>query len=429
MLKAVDAGVDPEVTGVLVDEQFGAPKNVPGEAKERGLLLAMPVEKSGQNEFDFEYGDDFGAHIEEFDPHFSKVLVRYNPEGDAEMNERQVERLKRLSDWLHENDRMFLFELLVPAEDEQLEKVDGDTDRFDAELRPDLMIKTIEEFQEAGVEADIWKIEGIDTQEDCERIVAGRAPRRPRRRDLRGARPRGRRRQGRPLAAPGRPGRGLRRVRDRAHDLVGRPQGLPRRRSGARGGRAADSRQLPALREGLRRGGEGNGRCVSVLRERRWAATDREDAGSLRGRMRMRQSLAQFEEAFREEAAESVVRRESLRKQAASAHAYARVQRSRKQGKLRFALLALSIVATAVIVTIVMFETLAMLAALGPPPRPLDTSCLPRPILLDLEVDLLAEDRHRPRRLDSDPDLFAHDRQDRDLDLVADHDRLIALTR
>ena len=171
MLKAVEAGVDAEVTGVLVDEQFGAPKNVPRDAKERGLLLAMPVEKSGQNEFDFEYGDDFGAHIEEFDPLFSKVLVRYNPEGDAETNKRQVERLRRLSDWLHEHDRKFLFELLVPAEDEQLEKVDGDTDRFDAEMRPDLMIKTIEEFQDAGVEADIWKIEGIDTQEDCERIV------------------------------------------------------------------------------------------------------------------------------------------------------------------------------------------------------------------------------------------------------------------
>ena len=171
MLKAVDEGVDPEVTGVLVDEQFGAPRNVPGEAKNRGLLLAMPVEKSGQDEFDFEYGDDFGAHIEKFDPHFSKVLVRYNPDGDAETNKRQAERLKRLSDWLHDHDRKFLFELLVPAEDEQLEKVGGDTDRFDAELRPDLMIKTIEEFQDMGVEADVWKIEGIDTQEDCERIV------------------------------------------------------------------------------------------------------------------------------------------------------------------------------------------------------------------------------------------------------------------
>jgi myo-inositol catabolism protein IolC len=171
MVKAVDAGVDPRASGVLVDEQFGAPKNIPGDAKQRGLLLAMPVEKSGQNEFDFEYGDDFGAHIEEFDPDFSKVLVRYNPEGDAELNQRQTERLKRLSDWLHERDRKFLFELLVPAEEHQLEQVGGDTDRYDGELRPELMRRTIVEFQDAGVEADIWKIEGIDTQEDCARIA------------------------------------------------------------------------------------------------------------------------------------------------------------------------------------------------------------------------------------------------------------------
>jgi myo-inositol catabolism protein IolC len=171
MVKAVEAGVDPRATGVLVDEQFGAPKNIPGDAKQRGLLLAMPVEKSGQNEFDFQYGDDFGAHIEQFDPDFSKVLVRYNPDGDAEMNQRQTERLKRLADWLHEHDRKFLFELLVPAEDHQLEQVGGDSDRYDAELRPGLMRRTIVAFQDAGVEADIWKIEGIDTQEDCDLIA------------------------------------------------------------------------------------------------------------------------------------------------------------------------------------------------------------------------------------------------------------------
>jgi myo-inositol catabolism protein IolC len=171
MVKAVEAGVDPRATGVLVDEQFGAPKGIPSDAKQRGLLLAMPVEKSGLNEFDFEYGDDFGAHIEQFDPDFSKVLVRYNPEGDADMNARQTERLKRLSDWLHERDRKFLFELLVPAEEHQLEQVGGDSDRYDAELRPELMRRAIVAFQDAGVEADIWKIEGIDTQEDCARIA------------------------------------------------------------------------------------------------------------------------------------------------------------------------------------------------------------------------------------------------------------------
>jgi myo-inositol catabolism protein IolC len=169
--KATEEGVDPHATGCLVDEQFGEPKGVPQKAKEAGLLLAMPVEKSGQDEFDFEYGDDFGAHIEKFDPDFSKVLVRYNPEGDPAMNERQTERLKRLADWLHEHDRKFLFELLVPAEDHQLEQVGGDSDRYDAEVRPELMRRTITEFQDAGVEVDIWKIEGIDAQEDCERIA------------------------------------------------------------------------------------------------------------------------------------------------------------------------------------------------------------------------------------------------------------------
>ncbi len=84
--------------------------------------------------------------------------------------------------------------------------------------------------------------------------------------------------------------------------------------------------------------------------------------GSLPPTMRMRQSLAQFEEAFREEAAESIVRRERLRKESAQRSRVRRVERTRKAGTLRFAFLALSIVVTAVIVTIVMFETLAMLA-------------------------------------------------------------------
>ena len=171
LVRATEQGAAPAVTGGLVDEQFGAPGRIPQEAKERGLVLAMPVEKSGQDEFDFEYGEEFGEHIERFDPDFSKVLVRYNPDGDAGMNERQTARLKRLSDWLHEHDRKFLFELLVPAEPAQLEQVDGDTGRFDTELRPRLMEQTIETLQDAGVESDVWKIEGLDTREDCERIV------------------------------------------------------------------------------------------------------------------------------------------------------------------------------------------------------------------------------------------------------------------
>ncbi len=165
MLEAVRRGAEAEATGVLVDEQFGS--DVPERAREQGLKLAMPVEKSGQNEFDFQYGEDFGAHIERFDPDFSKVLVRYNPDDDAEMNRRQLGRLKRLSDWLHAHERKFLFELLVPATDAQLSGVGGDTDRYDAELRPELMRRAIEAIQNAAIEVDVWKIEGVDQQSDA----------------------------------------------------------------------------------------------------------------------------------------------------------------------------------------------------------------------------------------------------------------------
>ncbi|HWG08330.1 MAG TPA: DUF2090 domain-containing protein [Solirubrobacteraceae bacterium] len=169
VLQAVASGADASVTGVLVDEQFGS--TVPEEARGRGLKLAMPAERSGQNMFDFQYGDEFGEHILEFDPDFTKVLVRYNPDGDEGENATQLGKLKRLSDWLKEHDRKFLFELLVPAEEAQLQSVDGDSDRYDAELRPQLMRRTIAEIQDAGIEVDIWKIEGVDERSDCEMLA------------------------------------------------------------------------------------------------------------------------------------------------------------------------------------------------------------------------------------------------------------------
>jgi myo-inositol catabolism protein IolC len=170
LAKAGERGLDASTAGALVDEQFGG--DIPDQAKAAGLKLAMPVEKSGQNEFDFEYGSEFGDHILANDPDFSKVLVRYNPDGDEGMNSRQLARLKELADWLHSNDRKFLFELLVPAEDDQLEAVGGDTDRYDAELRPELMKRAIADIQDYGIEVDIWKIEGVDAREDAEAIAA-----------------------------------------------------------------------------------------------------------------------------------------------------------------------------------------------------------------------------------------------------------------
>lgn len=168
---AIDDGVPPpESAGFLVDERYGS--EVAIAAREAGLVLALAIEKSGQAEFDFEYGADYAAHIEEFDPTFAKVLVRYNPEGDRELNTRQALRLVELSELLHERGRLFLFELLVPAEPWQLEAVGGNTRRYDEERRPELMLRALAELQEAGIEPDLWKIEGLDKSDDCARVVA-----------------------------------------------------------------------------------------------------------------------------------------------------------------------------------------------------------------------------------------------------------------
>jgi myo-inositol catabolism protein IolC len=169
-VEAVGRGVPVAAAGVLVDEEYGA--SVARKARSAGYVLAMPVEESGQAEFQFQYGDDFGRHIEEFDPAFSKVLVRYNPDGDRELNRRQSARLARLSGWLHDRNRRFLFELLIPPTPEQLGRAGGDQRRYDREIRPDLEVRVIHALQDAGVEPDIWKIEGLDSTEACVQVVA-----------------------------------------------------------------------------------------------------------------------------------------------------------------------------------------------------------------------------------------------------------------
>jgi myo-inositol catabolism protein IolC len=168
---AVAGGVPKTSAGILVDEQFGGA--ILRDATAQGFITACPAEKSGQEEFDFQYGDDFAAHIETFHPSFCKVLVRYNPEGDAALNSRQEVRLKRLSDYLAQKAQSrFMFELLVPPEPAQLARVGGDQKKYDLAVRPLLMVRAIAALQDAGIEPDVWKIEGLDRREDCEKIVA-----------------------------------------------------------------------------------------------------------------------------------------------------------------------------------------------------------------------------------------------------------------
>jgi myo-inositol catabolism protein IolC len=165
MQKALADGAPADKVGVLVDEEAGA--DVARAAKAAGITLAMPVEASGNPVFDFEYGEEFGAHIEAFDPDFSKVLVRWNPDDAPEDKATQGERLARLGEWLHANDRKYLFELLVPASAKQMELVGGDPKAYDTEARPYLTLQAMDEIQAAGIEPDVWKIEGLDRSASC----------------------------------------------------------------------------------------------------------------------------------------------------------------------------------------------------------------------------------------------------------------------
>ncbi len=169
-LNAKNAGILGGDPAILVDEAFGL--QVQQKAKELGIKFAAPVEKSGQKIFDFEYGDDFGNKIEEVGADFVKILVRWNPDDPAETREIQGSRIKTLSDWLDDNGRKFLLEFLVPASDAQLASVDGDQARYDSEIRPKLAVQVVEEMREKGADPDIWKIEGLDTKEACEKVAS-----------------------------------------------------------------------------------------------------------------------------------------------------------------------------------------------------------------------------------------------------------------
>ena len=131
---AVAAGVPTERAGILVDEQFGA--DILLDAKSGGYITCASAEQSGQEEFAFEFGEEFARHIEAFGPTFCKVLVRYNPEGDADMNRRQAARLRRLSEYLAGSPSRYMCELLVLATPRQLKDVEADLRAYDQELRP-----------------------------------------------------------------------------------------------------------------------------------------------------------------------------------------------------------------------------------------------------------------------------------------------------
>ncbi len=169
-LEALEKGVPVVTAAILVDQKYG--EELLADANQRGITTCTSVEKSGQPEFDFEYGDNFKQRLQDASPTFAKALVRYNPDGDASANGNQRRRLKILSDHAHSVGYKFMFELLVPATEGQLESVDQDRQAYDLNLRPELTARAIGELQQVAVEPDVWKLEGMEDIEAIQSVVA-----------------------------------------------------------------------------------------------------------------------------------------------------------------------------------------------------------------------------------------------------------------
>ncbi len=167
--KSLEAGLPRESAAILLDEQFG--DELLQDAHDNGYTIILTVEKSGMKEFDFEYGDEYKDHIAKYNPTFVKALVQYNPEGEKELNARSREKLTELSKFAHDNGYKFLIEPLVPATMEQLTRIGGDPDKYDKELRPILTTQMMRELQNSGVEPDVWKIEGMESEVDYQMVV------------------------------------------------------------------------------------------------------------------------------------------------------------------------------------------------------------------------------------------------------------------
>jgi myo-inositol catabolism protein IolC len=153
--------------GVLVDEQYG--REVIDAASGGPVVLAVPVEESGQDWFTLQWGEQWTEHVAAIAPDYAKVLVRDNPSFDAGERHAQLDRLAAVSSQLTEMGVPFLYELLVPATDAQKR---AGAEAYDRDVRPDLVAQVLGDNHAAGVEPTMWKVEGLETVGAAEQVAA-----------------------------------------------------------------------------------------------------------------------------------------------------------------------------------------------------------------------------------------------------------------
>ncbi|HYF10582.1 MAG TPA: DUF2090 domain-containing protein [Candidatus Paceibacterota bacterium] len=153
-LQALERGIPSGEGAILVDEEYGLA--ILKDAKARGIITAASAEKSGGEEFEFAYGEEFREHLKRVRPTFAKALIRWDPEGSEHMLD-DILKLRELSVFCRNEGLGFLLEPIttVPIEE-----------------RPDAIVRLITDFHRHGVEPDVWKVEGVPTRAGYERVVA-----------------------------------------------------------------------------------------------------------------------------------------------------------------------------------------------------------------------------------------------------------------
>jgi myo-inositol catabolism protein IolC len=165
-----DLVIDAFPLSFLVDEEYGA--EAARLARERGHYVAMPIEASRTKALELQFPDDYQSRFEKLNPHCVKALVFHNPADDAARKAQQLGLLLDIGVFAQEQERDYLLEVLINPSPEQLAECGGDHNIFREKLFPQLLIHSIAEMQDFGIDPHIWKIEGLETLEDTKAVAA-----------------------------------------------------------------------------------------------------------------------------------------------------------------------------------------------------------------------------------------------------------------
>jgi myo-inositol catabolism protein IolC len=163
---AARAGADHgEQLGILVDDEYGA--GAIASARRAGVAVALAFERSARTVLEFEH-DDWRDRLVADPPTMAKVLVRHRADGVAHEVATQLARLGEISDACAQGSVEFLLELLTPFTDAE-EEVGAE--RLELDVRPRLVTEAIEQMRAAGVDPDVWKVEGVADADACAGIA------------------------------------------------------------------------------------------------------------------------------------------------------------------------------------------------------------------------------------------------------------------